>query len=355
VEVTLFSGAPLEPVAQGARRVVLPCLKRSSVWNQRIVRCMPGFAWRWGLKDTYSLEQVTFWHHLAGHLKRDGYHFLHVQDPRLASLCRGAREKGTLSTREILANGTEESPQFLAQFPRVQHLLAYHLREALDALGWHEAPPGWFTAPNFVDVERFSPAVSQAYVEQCRAKWCIPAGAFVVGAAGALKRSHKRMDYLVHEVAAAIRSGLRLHLVLAGARERETADFIQEASALLGEHVTILPDLPYARMPDFYRALDVFVLASLFEMMGIVFAEAMAAGVPVLAHEHPVLREVVGPGGRCIDMREAGAVGRALALLQHDADLAMLKQQARAHVERVFSTDVVLAKYLGFYRQLEGG
>ncbi len=162
IEVTLFAAAPLPacnpPVTTGSTGStatdgkqwestkfttkihtepcslsleIVPCIKRGSRAAGWLTRMMPGFTWRWGLKSTYGWEQFTFWLALRRRLRRGGYDILHVQDPMLAYWCRVWRRRGWITTREILAHGTEESPEFLAQFEFVQHLAPWH-REAMN-------------------------------------------------------------------------------------------------------------------------------------------------------------------------------------------------------------------------------
>lgn len=69
VDVTLFSGAPLPERANGAPQVAIPCIRRFSLLSRVLVRMLPGFAWRWGLKSGYGLEQLTFWWNLRRKLK----------------------------------------------------------------------------------------------------------------------------------------------------------------------------------------------------------------------------------------------------------------------------------------------
>lgn len=166
LEVTLFAGAPLEggvrkrgevrgarDEVRGARdeggdrapaldpaltargyrlpsTVVLPCLRRGG-WTARfLARWSPGFAWRWGLKNPYGWEQLSFWLRLWPQLARGRFDILHVQDPMLADWCRRFRRLRLVSTREILAHGTEEPIEFLARFDYVQHLAPWHLSES---------------------------------------------------------------------------------------------------------------------------------------------------------------------------------------------------------------------------------
>jgi len=166
------------------------------------------------------------------------------------------------------------------------------------------------------------------------------------------------MDYLIQEFSkfSALSATLREispHLVIAGAREDETDEVMREARELLGEQVTFLVDYPYAKMPDFYRALDVFVLPSLFEMMGIVFAEAMACGVPVLAHQHPVMEYVVGDGGVCVDMEREGELAEAaLVMMRDSAKRETLGRNARAHAMRMFAKPAVVERIMEMYKEV---
>lgn len=128
--VTLFCAAPLaNPVS--CHVVPLSCLKRGDPLAKFLTRIMPGFTWRWGLKDTYGWEQFTFWMLLWPKLRRGKFDILHVQDPMVANWCRLFRGWGLVKTKEILAHGTEESVEFLNRFDYVQHLAPWHLEQAL--------------------------------------------------------------------------------------------------------------------------------------------------------------------------------------------------------------------------------
>jgi hypothetical protein len=131
--VTLFAAAPLPHLAAQSARLtvrVLPCLKRGDRLVGLLARSLPGFTWRWGLKSAYDIEQRSFWRHLWPILRDEEFDILHVQDPLIADLCRRYRAAGKLRTKEILAHGTEEVPEFLAKFEYVQHLAPWHLEQA---------------------------------------------------------------------------------------------------------------------------------------------------------------------------------------------------------------------------------
>jgi glycosyltransferase involved in cell wall biosynthesis len=106
-------------------------------------------------------------------------------------------------------------------------------------------------------------------------------------------------------------------------------------------------------MPEWYRAADVLVHAALREPYGIVFVEAMASGIPVIAHPFEVTEWIVGEGGRMADMTEPGALAAALQSLASDPEArAMIGRSGRERVESNFSLDRVLPLFLDTYRSM---
>ena len=412
VECSAASPLPLAP----ARIVVLPCLRRSDPRAEKWARRAPAFTWRWGWKDTYGIEQFTFWLRLWRRLRSGQFDILHVQDPLLALWCYRLRRAGWLRTREILAHGTREPAAFLGQLPFVQHLAPWHLEQALGrgesirckvecdsrenkredgrqrtedrglrsevdpatgaTAGSRSANygrydkalasgnrPDWGVIPNFVDTSAFAPlpetrpGESVALRGRLREKLGIPAEARVIGTVGALLKSdqYKRYDYLFAEFGSFLKrnvpGGGNTWLLVAGARSAESDDLIRLGETLAPGRLKIVSDLSRERMPDFYRAMDVFVLASLFEMMPVAGLEAMASGLPVVFHRHPLLEWVAGDGGVCIDMSAPGALAEYLARLTPDW-VEQTGRKARSRAERVFARKAVIDQYVAYYRQV---
>jgi glycosyltransferase involved in cell wall biosynthesis len=177
---------------------------------------------------------------------------------------------------------------------------------------WGEAFPGAAKAMrvvhNGVDVERFRPLRRQH--EEAAAD-----GVFVLGVACRLARM-KGLPYLLE----ALRQVRDMHarsfrLDIAGeGSERPILESKVEDSGLSGL-VRFLGPVAPARMPDFYRSLDAFVLPSVSdEGLPLVVLEAMACGLPVVATDVGGTKEAVRQGvdGWMVPPRDAGSLAEAL-------------------------------------------
>lgn len=325
------------------------CVQRES----RAARCALGLAprrlsWRIGLGSAYALEQSTFAVSLLRHLRRTQADVLHVQDPLLAVRMQQARRAGLIKTRTILAHGTEESPEFLKGIEFLQHLAPWHAECARAAGIWRK---DWTTIPNFIDTNTFRPGRNH----ELRRELAIPEHAIVILSVAAIKRDHKRIDHLVREFHALRTSAPEapVWLVVAGGWEAQTDAVVAEGHALLGDRVRFLVRYPRQKMPDLYRAADIFVLASLFEMMPIALIEAEASGLPCVVHAHPNLCWIVGAGALAVDMATSGDLAEAMSsLCGNAAQRRGLAASAREHVVDTFSEPIVVDQILHYYQQI---
>jgi glycosyltransferase involved in cell wall biosynthesis len=336
-DVTLFSGAPID----GA--TALPCLKRTdrtAIWLDRLVHHLGG--WRYGMGNTHEIAQTSFSLSLWRRIGRD-FDLLHVQDPTVAWWMEAARRRGLSRPRVIFANGTGEPADMLRRFAWLQFLTPQAMA---DWSGQKPTGQSLFMVPNFIDTARFAPGDRAA----ARAALGLPAEPLIVLCCAAIRRYHKRIDYLLSEFAAAA-PRREVLLVIAGGREADSDEIMDMGRALLGERVRFIADLPREQMPTLYQAADLFVLTSLFEMFGIVLIEAMAAGLPVICNDTPDFRYVCGPAALYADLSQVGGLAAALpAALSNRATLA---GAARPHVEGRFSEAVVVRQILEMYRAVQ--
>lgn len=342
VDVTLFQGAgECEPRAQR-----VPCLRRfgkPARWSSGLLRHFG--LWRYGCGSPADVEQSTFSLGLWRRIRRT-YDVLHVQDYWIGRHLTAMNRVGLSRPAVIVGNGTGADPEQQKFFRYVQHLTPAQM----DAWAPHRKEnQRAFMIPNFLNTTLFQPGDRNLE----RRKWRFPEDAFVVLAVAAIRKRFKRTDYLItelHRFAEAYNGPVML--VLAGAREAETGELVALAKQLLGDRVRILENVPRQDMPSLYRTADVAVMASLEEVFGIAFLEAMSCGIPVLAHDTPAMRWVAGQAGCFADFSQPGALASALQHFRTSGILAKLAQAARPHVDANFSEHAVIPQIVQMYREV---
>jgi len=131
----------------------------------------------------------------------------------------------------------------------------------------------------------------------------------------------KNMALLVDALARLRQVDAAAHLLLVGEGPDQRA--LQQQAVRLGvaDAVTFVGYIPQDQMAPYYRAADVFALASEFDNSPNVVLEAMACGLPVVATEVGGVAEYVidERGGSLVPRADAGAMARALGRWLSDA------------------------------------
>ncbi|HEX8180629.1 MAG TPA: glycosyltransferase, partial [Pyrinomonadaceae bacterium] len=103
------------------------------------------------------------------------------------------------------------------------------------------------------------------------------------------------------------------------------------------------------------QAADVFVLASIGEAFGLVTAEAMACGVPVVGSSSGATGEIVldGQTGLLAPPQDPAAFADAFERLARDEQLRReMGRRSRARVEEKFTVDLDVANTISIYESL---
>ena len=136
----------------------------------------------------------------------------------------------------------------------------------------------------------------------------------------------KRKGHAVLFDALARLRGRPWHLTCAGSltRDRELVATLRGQVDRLGirDRVTFLGELAPDALGELYARADVFVLASYLEGYGMVFAEALARGIPIVATTGGAVASTVPPAAsRLVPPGDSAALARALEELFADASL----------------------------------
>ncbi len=190
--------------------------------------------------------------------------------------------------------------------------------------------------PNGIDTTLFCPGPAQ------RDRFGIPDGRKTVLMVSALIPSKR--------VAAGVEAVARIpdaHLVVAGDGPlREEIDAL--AKSLLPDRFTRV-SVPARDMPMLYRSCDAFLHLSKEESFGNVFLEAIACGLPVIAHDTPRVRWIVGDEEFLTDTEEPQAVADAITRGWSDRPALVEKRVARA---AEFAWPIIARRYREFFAEV---
>ncbi|MFN8340022.1 MAG: glycosyltransferase family 4 protein [Cyclobacteriaceae bacterium] len=156
-----------------------------------------------------------------------------------------------------------------------------------------QVPMGIF--PNTID-PYFSIPADFSGRERLRHRYGIPDGAKVILTITRILTSEKYKGYDVILRALAMESSPRdLFYVLGGKSEQRERERIEALAASLGvrDRLIMTGFIADEEIGDHYRMADVFVMPSKKEGFGIVFIEALACGVPVIAGDQDGSKEAV--------------------------------------------------------------
>ena len=183
--------------------------------------------------------------------------------------------------------------------------------------------------PNGVDVDRFTPEGA-----------CIDLGLarpIVLCVASLYRHGHKRIELAMQAVARLPKACL---LVCGDGPDR--AYFQALGDKLLGPERFNLRSFPFERMPEVYRSADVFTLPSIDEPFGLVYLEAMASGLPVVATDDEMRRYIIADGGVLCDVTDPVAYANAIAQVLNGN--GTWKARARQNALR-FNWDTLALRY----------
>ncbi len=324
LELTVFAGGAEQPTSDH----VLWNLARDSRAARLVGQLMR--------REPYYAEQASFFLSLLPRLVRGRPDVLYFADLGLGNLCWHWRRLTGQRYRMLFYNGGMTTMPF-TRADVIQQLTPAGLDEATVR---GEDPTRQIVLPHGLEIPAMLPA-RLPLAE--RARLHLPVDRPIVLSVGLLDESTKHMAYLVNELAAL--PSPRPFLCMLGAANSETPALRAQALRLLGEGNFLMTTVPRERIGDYYLAADVFTMASLREGFGLAYVEALAHGLPVIAHDTPVTRYLMGALGQLADLTVAGALSAQVArALQTGPDETLRAARHRSAYAR-FSWAMLRERY----------
>ncbi len=162
----------------------------------------------------------------------------------------------------------------------------------------------------------------------------------------------KRVELLVQAVIELRKTFPDVTLAIFGDGERRSSieGLIRAAGAV--EHITLQGFVPRESLQNILRTYDAFVLPSISESFGLVFLEAMAAGLPVIGFNYGGPAEIITPevDGLLVKYDTVPALLEALKRLAMTPGLAeQMGRNARLAALTNFSWRAISQRYLAGY------
>ncbi len=203
--------------------------------------------------------------------------------------------------------------------------------------------------PVGVDTRAFHPGLNRAEV---RATLGIAANALVLLFVGRLSQP-KNLFALVDTFGQLKRSLPEAVLLLVGSGELESqlSRYIQRKGA---SGVRMLGFVPNEELPQIYACADFFVMSSKYEGQPVALLEAMAAGLPPIVSDIPVMRQLVEESGAGIvvdfddPIQAAAQIGDYVLSDKAKQDRATI----RAYVKTEMSSAICAERYLDLLNEV---
>lgn len=154
---------------------------------------------------------------------------------------------------------------------------------------------------------------------------------------------YKQIDLIIKAIS--LLQNVRFLLIGQGPQK----EYLQKlGSDLLGDRFLMLGGITHDQLPGYYRAVDLFTLASKSsEALGIVYIEAMAAGLPIVAPDDNNRRRIIGEYGFYTDVNNpeqyAAVIKKALEVKN---------SREMIHQAEKYSWNIIVSQYENLFKNL---
>lgn len=334
MNVTLYQGRG--EVLNGAKAIWAP--KRTSNYDKYL-------PWDVSKHQKSMFEELMFSFPILYSALKQEKPIIHFSEALPVKLSYHLRRRFGGSFHLLFSNGGPRSPKHFMRYDYVQVLTPLQKKQAIMA-GYPEQ--NLFLIPYGLKCNKFYKANKNSASD-----WGLPDNRKIILSVGALNTSHKRMDWVINEFSALDQS--KYYLWMVGQEDGvETVDLKLLAKNKLDKGSYKFTTTSYEKMPSIYKTADVFVLCSLREGFGRVYLEAMASGLPVLAHKTENTEWILGKkNDGLLDMTEENLLAQKINSICSNNNL--YKELKHNNIKRVlekFDWTSLKPQYIEMYESI---
>lgn len=274
--------------------------------------------------DGCRLEQISFAYSFLPYLVRWQPDVIWTQEYTLGHLLNRLRQKFKLQYKIIFCDGAPVGPNSYQEFDFIQHLTSHF---------YDDGKQFGISATKMQVLPHCTPYRKPTESHQTlREAFGYTHEDWIVVCIAAWNRHHKRIDYLIDEVAAL--KDPQVKLLLCGQPEAETDSLKALGQEKLGECIQ-WRTLPADEVNQTLYIADVFVLPSLSEGLPGALIEAAMAGLPIVSHPHSGGQFILQDDLWMTDLSQAGSLTKRLAQLKNNPpSKEKIKQLQTQAIER---------------------
>lgn len=163
----------------------------------------------------------------------------------------------------------------------------------------------------------------------------------------------KNIEFALDVVSQLNPNTFTLTIVGYGDQEQEIRDYAYQTLNLSPEQVTFVIKPEKAELVRLYNDADLFLFPSTSDTQGLVLAESMAAGTPVVAIEGPGQRDIVQNGVNGFIVESGSQMVEVVRQIFADKNLFATLRAGASETARNYRPDVLTDQLVDLYRQVE--
>lgn len=168
---------------------------------------------------------------------------------------------------------------------------------------------------------------------------------------------NKGVEYLLRAIPIVKEKVSDIDFVLAGPSSFESekkSKWLELCKELdIKDSVTFTGAVSQEELQDIYSSADIFCFPTMRETFGVVLAEAMATGLPIISSDIPVVKEVVDDAAILVPRGDSKAIADAIVKVLSDKKLSGTMKKKSLKRKEMFEKNKVLQSYSDLYEEIE--